>query len=151
MVPGRVFARVIRRVQRVSRIKVHLPAWFEPASQGPETASRGFVRAAKTGSYTLQLVGRACKRGCPPLGIFNAKRAPASELGHRTPARLALGVRGWYGDVGCGAPSGPDWGPVFCGMEVIVWHYRGINYAIQGEAQTDRQLIAYANQTIKYG
>ncbi len=151
VVPARVFAGVIRRVQSRSGIKVHLPTWFEPASQGRETASRGFVRAAKAGSYTLQLVERACRRGCPPLGIFNAKRAPASQLGRRTEVRLARGVRGWYGDVGCGAPSGPDWGPVFCGMKVIVWHSRGINYAIQGEGQTDGQLIAYANQTIKYG
>jgi hypothetical protein len=36
-------------------------------------------------------------------------------------------------------------------MNVIVWHDRGINYAIQGQGQSGPQLIAYANQTIKYG
>jgi hypothetical protein len=151
VVPRRAFAGVIRRVRRASGLKVRLPTWFEPSSQGRETGERGFVRAVKKGTYTLELVSRRCRKGCAPLGIFSAKRAPAGELGHRQPIRLARGVRGWVGDVGCGAGGGPDWGPVFCGMEVIVWHYRGINYAIQGQDQSDSQLMAYANQALKYG
>lgn len=150
VVPRRAFAGVIRRVQRASGLNVRLPTWFEPSSQGRETGERGLVRVVRKGTYTLELVSRRCKKGCAPLGIFNAKRAPAGQLGHRKPVRLAHGVRGWVGDVGCGAGGGPDWGPVFCGMEVIVWHYRAINYAIQGQDQSDSQLVAYANQALKY-
>lgn len=151
VVPRRAFARIIRRVQRVSGVPVRLPTWFEPGSQGREAAERGLARQVKHGAYTLELVSRACRKDCVALGIFNAKRAPANQLGHRTPVRLAGGVRGWVGSVGCGAGGGPDWGPVFCGMNVIVWHDRGVNYAIQGPGQSDSQLVAYANQALKYG
>jgi hypothetical protein len=148
--PQPLLAGLTRRVHKRSGLKVHLPTWVEPELQNRETGYRGSVRALKRGTYTLQLFSRPC-RPCQPLVIFNAKRAPATQLGHRNPVRLARGVRGWYGDVGCGFHGGDDWGPVFCGMNVVVWHYRGINYAIQGEGQDNDQLIAYANETIKYG
>jgi hypothetical protein len=150
LVPRQLFGRALTRVQQQSGIKVRLPTWFQTLTQGADPGQRGVVRSARTNSYRLDIVRRRCRASCA-VGVFAAKRAPASQLGHRNPVKLANGVHGWVGSVGCGFNPGPDWGPVYCGMGVVVWHQHGINYAIQEPGADDALLLDYANQTIRYG
>ena len=149
--PRRALKGQLRWVRRTSGIRVRLPTWFEPLSQERPTRERGRVRAARKGLYRFEIVQRGCGNNCPSLGIFSAKRAPASELAHRRPVKLGRGIRGWVGNVGCGYSPGPDWGPVFCGREVIVWHAHGINRAIEKIDGDDAELIRYARQSVRYG
>jgi len=95
----------------------------------------------RTGAFPQRPVG-------PAAGLAHE---PARELGHRNPVKLAHGVRGWVGSVGCGFNPGPGWGPVYCGMNVIVWHADGINYAIQEPDADNSLLITYADQMIRHG
>jgi hypothetical protein len=150
VIPRALFGSVISRVKRKTGLQVRLPTWFQTLTQGAEPGERGVVRTALKNTYRLDIVRRHCHSSCA-VGIFQARRASARELGHRNPVKLAHGVRGWVGGVGCGVHPGPDWGPVYCGMNVIVWHADGINYAIQEPDADNSLLVAYADQMIRYG
>ncbi|MCW2966285.1 MAG: hypothetical protein JWM71_57 [Solirubrobacteraceae bacterium] len=148
--PRKLLAGSIGRVQRVSGLKVRLPTWFETGDQGTVRTVRGRVRVVQKGLYRVQLVEPGCKN-CGAIGIFSAMRAPASRLGHRTPVALPGGVRGYVGGVGCGPHGANDWGPVYCGRNVIVWHAAGVNYAIETPFADDADLVRLANQVVRYG
>jgi hypothetical protein len=83
--------------------------------------------------------------------IFSAKRAPASDLGHRRKVSLGKGVTGWVGNYGC-AYNGddPDWGPKYCGRIAIVWHQAGVNYCIEVVGNvTEGDLVRAARQAAR--
>jgi hypothetical protein len=86
------------------------------------------------------------------MAIFSAKRDPARRLISFPKIELAKGVTGRVGNVGCGPHPGPaNWGPVFCGRTVIVWHRGTVNYAIESVGADEDALIDLANQVILTG
>lgn len=151
--PRKVFGKkAIGYVQHTSGIKVQLPTWVEPTQyESYKPGVRGRIRVAKRGLFRLEFLPRGCSRSCPSVAIFSAKRAPASELGNRTAVTLANGITGYAGSVGCSASDGSDWGPVYCGRNVIVWHAKGINHAIETPSADVVDLVRYANQAIRHG
>lgn len=152
--PRATFAGETGWVERRTGLQAKLPTSLEPGQytsvEGtPYSTVFGRVRVATRRLYRLELLGGPCAKDCPSLAIFSAKRAPASQLGHRIPIRLSGGIRGWVGGVGCGYDPGPDWGPVYCGRSIVVWHARGVNYAIESSSQTDADLVRLANQVVR--
>jgi hypothetical protein len=143
-------------VERVSGIKVRLPTWVElRGEQNVPEGERPFVRVARKGTYRLQVVCSSCHTGCygQPLAIFSALRAPARELfDQNDPFKLADNVTAWLSDAGCGppGPTGGNWGPVYCGNDVVVWHYKGIDYAIESNGATESDLRRWADESIRF-
>jgi hypothetical protein len=142
-------------VEQRTGLQVHLPTRFDQGSLNETLDGEPFssvvarVRVAKKNLWRLELSAGPCSGSdCSSLIIFSAKRASIKQLGHRTPVRLRDGSRGWVGSYGCAFNgTDPDWGPVFCGREAIVWHARGVNYCIESVSLGDKALITLANQT----
>lgn len=157
--PRAAFADQAGWVGRRTGVPVRLPAAFDQGSLSFDldgTPYSGFsarVRVATKGLWRLELRPAPCSGSqCGSLAIFSAKRAPYRQLLTLPTVRLAKGVRGRVGNVGCGPHPGPrNWGPVFCGRVVIVWHQGGINYAMEAPGADANDLIRYANQAIRTG
>jgi hypothetical protein len=146
-------------VRQRTGVPVRLPYLFDQGSLSfdldgnPYSSVQTRVRVARKGLWRLELLSGPCDSAdCGSLAIFSAKRAPYRELLTLPKIRLAEGVRGRVGSVGCGPHPGPrNWGPVFCGRNVIVWHQGAINYAIEAVGTDDDGLVDLANQTIISG
>jgi hypothetical protein len=110
------------------------------------------VRVAAKGLWRLELLNGPCSgEDCGSMAIFSAKRAPARRLISQPKVKLASGIVGRAGSVGCGPHPGPaNWGPVYCGRNVIVWHQGKVNYAIESVGAGVGELKRYANQAISY-
>jgi hypothetical protein len=136
-------------VRRTARIPIRLPRWLPTPYHG-QALHTGRVLVAKRGYYRVGLAPQDCEgAGCGDSGIFSAKRAPASDLGHRRPVRLGHGITGWVGNYGCAFNgTDPDWGPRYCGRSAIVWHQAGVNYCIEAPSLTDADLIIAARQAV---
>ena len=126
-----------------------LPSWVETI--GDPSSAVGKVRVAKKGYYRLVVcLGSGSAKKCDSDAIFSAKRAAASQLGHRTKVKLANGLTGWGGNYGCAFNgSDPDWGPLYCGRVALVWHAKGVNYAVESPAASLKDEVRWANQLIR--
>lgn len=154
--PRRTLAEDARLVSKRSGIPVRLPARLEQEGiqwGGDHVFSlvEPHVRVARRGLWRLDVMAGPCGPGsCVPMATFSAKRAPARDLLGLRPVRLAEGVRGRVGGVGCGPHPGPaNWGPVSCGVSVVLWHQGAINHAIEAGGVGEAGLIDLANQTIR--
>jgi hypothetical protein len=153
--PRRLLRGEIPWVEHRTGVPVRLPWRFDQGSLNqtldgvPYSSVVTRVRVATNGLWRLELSPGPCSgSGCSSLAIFSAKRASISQLGHRTPVRLRDGSQGWVGSYGCAYNGpGPDWGPVFCGRNAVVWHANGINYCIEAAGLNDKDLVRLANQT----
>jgi hypothetical protein len=142
-------ADVLPYVRRVTGVPIRLPQWFPTPSRG-QWRHTGRVRLASRGSYRIGFFPEGCEASdCGDSAIFSAKRAPASDLGHRRRVRLGHGVIGWVGNYGCAFNgTDPDWGPTYCGRSAIVWHQRGVNYCIEAPGLTETDFVAAARQAV---
>lgn len=146
--PRKAIGGLAGYVAREAKVPVRLPLWIQ--TRGAPDRLTGQVKVLRRGYYRVKLVTKGCKgSACSDWGIFSAKRAPASELGHRTRVDLGRGVVGWYGNYGCAYHgSDPDWGPTYCGVTAIVWHQDGVNYAIESRYADDASLVRAARQSV---
>jgi hypothetical protein len=159
--PRAVFGGEVSWVQKRTGIAVRLPGAIDQGSLSqtldgvPFSSPFGRVRVATKGLWRLELHNGPCSGGpseCGSRAIFSAKRAPYRELLTLPKVKLAKGVRGRVGNVGCGPHPGPaNWGPVYCGRAVIVWHQGKINYAMEALGADEDDLVRYANQVIRTG
>lgn len=159
--PRAVFSGEASWVQKRTGIPVRLPSAFDQSSLSetldgvPFSQPQARVRVATKGLWRLELLNGPCSgdpEECGSMAIFSAKRAPYRELLTLPKVKLAKGVRGRVGNVGCGYhPGTATWGPVFCGRVVIVWHQGAINYAMEAVGTDEDNLVRYANQVIRTG
>jgi hypothetical protein len=99
---------------------------------------------AKRGSYDLTLAGAADCGGANAcfLAEFTAKRG--AKLGYTTTnVRLALGTKGVYRGLSCGASCSPP---------SITWIQKGVRYEIAAKALGGRKaFVTMANSAIRAG
>jgi hypothetical protein len=102
------------------------------------------ARPGVTGRYTLTL---SATRGCDEanacfLAEFSGRRG--AKLGYKTTnARLALGMKGHYEPIHCGAS---------CAPASIAWVQKGVRYEIQANALGGRAaFVKWANSAIRAG
>ena len=162
--PREAAAPIASYVERVSGLSLALPLSIARTSltigvrDQPYSTVYARVRAAGSNFYRVDIVeGGPCSgQDCSRLAIFSARRATLRHMAFRDGRMLrfnrtlARGVRGWEGNVGCAFGSSPvSWGPVYCGQTIIVWRHRGVNYAIEGHALADGDLMRMANEAIR--
>jgi hypothetical protein len=135
--------RLTAYVEREAGVPVRLPDWmpvgvYNPVKVRMIVLTKGYYRIG------LFIQGSAD-------AILSAKRAPASDLGHRRRVDLGGGVTGWVGSYGCAFNgTDPDWGPKYCGRDAIVWHQAGVNYCIEAVGNvSDADLVRAARQAAR--
>ena len=100
--------------------------------------------SSRKGSYDLTLSGAANCRGANAcfLAEFSAQRG--AKLGYKsTNVKLALGLKGYYRDLSCGAS---------CSPASIAWVQKGVRYEIAAKALGGRKaFVTMANSAIRAG
>ncbi len=111
-----------------------------------EPTGRLYIAGAgnkKRGSYTLRLSGtKNCSGNACFLAEFLGEKG--AKLGYTTTnVNLALGMKGFYKPLSCGASCSPP---------SIAWIQKGVRYQIQAKALGGRKaFVALANSAIKNG
>lgn len=153
--PRRYYAKQLKKAHRRSRLPVLLPGWVAPGFVSNQQRFVGGPAVLRRGAWRFALGRLPCEtqqRDVCNVAWFGAHRLRPGQARYRSRHAVLLrdGRPAYLRTPRCASPGwNRSFAAVVCGAPVIAWTRSGVEYSIQMRGAARRQLVGYADQTVR--